>query len=101
MKSLDPAFQAHLASGLTTLCLCWRLTLTSGEVIGFTDHDEALIFEDTSFEAQSGFTGSEIESSIGLAVDNLMGRGLCHPNSSARPGSGRGILTTHALKCGA
>ena len=75
MKSLDPAFQTHLASGRTTLCLCWRLTLTSGEVIGFTDHDEALIFEDTSFEAQSGFTGSEIESSIGLAVDNLDGAG--------------------------
>jgi uncharacterized phage protein (TIGR02218 family) len=75
MKTLDSALQAHLASGLTTLCLCWRLTLLSGERMGFTDHDFTLSFDGTDFEAQSGFTGSEIESSIGLAVDNLEATG--------------------------
>lgn len=71
MKTLSPQLQAHLASGTTTLCHCWRITLASGEQLGFTDHDRALAFDGTGFEAQSGFTASEIASSLGLAVDNL------------------------------
>ena len=75
MKALDPAFQSHLQSGTTTLCHCWRLTLKSGEKLGFTDHDEAVFFDGTSFEAQAGFTASEIESTTGLTVDNLEASG--------------------------
>ena len=71
MRPIDPALQAHLNTGTTTLCYCWRLTLASGEAMGFTDHDRALIFDSTTFEAQAGFTSSEIESSLGLSVDNL------------------------------
>ncbi len=75
MKILAAGLQSHLDSGTTTLCHCWRLTLRSGEIFGFTDHDEAIVFDGTSFEAQAGFTGSEIESSIGLNVDNLEASG--------------------------
>jgi uncharacterized phage protein (TIGR02218 family) len=75
MKTLAPALLAHLQSGTTSLCECWRLTLRSGERIGFTDHDEGIVFDGTSFEAQSGFTGSEIHSSVGLSVDNLEAHG--------------------------
>jgi uncharacterized phage protein (TIGR02218 family) len=75
MKTLSPALQAHLASGTTTLCHCWRLTLKSGETIGFTDHDLAISFDGTVFEAAAGFTGSEIESSLGFSVDNLEAKG--------------------------
>jgi uncharacterized phage protein (TIGR02218 family) len=75
MRTIIPALQAHLDSGTTTLCECWRLTLRSGEQLGFTDHDEAVVFDGTTFEAQSGFTGSEIHSSTGFAVDNLEASG--------------------------
>lgn len=75
MRTLGAALQSHLASGTTTICLCWRLTLKSGEQMGFTDHDVLLNFDGTDFEEQSGFTGSEIESSIGLSVDNLEASG--------------------------
>ena len=75
MKILAAGLQEHLNSGTTTLCQCWRLTLRSGEKFGFTDHDEALNFDGTTFEAQAGFTCSEIESSIGLNVDNLEASG--------------------------
>ncbi|MDE2383077.1 MAG: DUF2163 domain-containing protein [Alphaproteobacteria bacterium] len=75
MKTLPPGLSAHLQSGLTTLCYCWRLTLASGEKLGFTDHDRALQFDGTSFEAQAGFTASEIESALGLSVDNLEATG--------------------------
>lgn len=71
MKTLSPAFAAHLASGATTLCWCWRLTRRDGTRLGFTDHDRALTFDATVFEAASGFTASEIKDTIGLSVDNL------------------------------
>ena len=75
MKALLPTLQAHLETGTTTLCYCWRLTLRSGEKMGFTDHDEAISFDGTNFEAQAGYTSSEIESSLGLSVDNLEASG--------------------------
>jgi uncharacterized phage protein (TIGR02218 family) len=75
MKNFSPPLLTHLQSGTTTLCECWRLTLRSGERIGFTDHDEVLVFDGTIFEAQAGFTGSQIHSSTGLSVDNLEAHG--------------------------
>jgi len=71
MKQLDDALAAHLQSGATTLCWCWRLTRRDGTKLGFTDHDCDLIFDDTTFEAASGFTASEIRDQVGLSVDNL------------------------------
>lgn len=71
MKTLPPGLAAHLASGATTLCWCWRLTRRDGESQGFTDHDANLVFDGTTFEAAAGFTASEIRDAIGLSVDNL------------------------------
>lgn len=53
----------------TTLCFCWRATKRDGAVLGFTDHDRSFSFEGTIFEPQSGFSQSEAQSSLGLAVD--------------------------------
>ena len=75
MRTLPSGMAAHLASGTTTLCHCWRVTLTTGEKMGFTDHDVPVTFDGTTFEADSGFTATEIESSLGLAVDNLEASG--------------------------
>ncbi|MFT3672688.1 baseplate hub protein [Aestuariivirga sp.] len=61
MKTLPDGMQDHLDSGVTTLCHCWRVRLVTGETLGFTDHDQPLAFDGTLFEAQAGFTGSEIE----------------------------------------
>lgn len=75
MKTLPVGLAAHLAGGVTTLCHCWRLTTRSGEALGFTDHDHDLSFEDTLFEAESGFSATEMDASLGLAVDNLEASG--------------------------
>ena len=71
MKSLPPGFQAHLDSGITTLCWCWRLTRRDGVQIGFTDHDRDLSFDETTFEAAAGFTATEMKHRVGLGVDDL------------------------------
>ena len=71
MKQLSAGLAAHLASGATTLCWCWRLTRKDGTRQGFTDHDQDVIFDGTTFEAAAGFTASEIKDALGLSVDNL------------------------------
>ena len=75
MRELPDGLAAHLAGGATTLCHCWRLELRNGEVLGFTDHDRALAFDGTAYEAEAGFAATEIESSLGLSVDNLEASG--------------------------
>ncbi len=47
----------------------------NGPALGFTDHDRDLVFDGVTFEAQAGFEASEIESSLGLSVDNLEATG--------------------------
>ncbi|HPG89239.1 MAG TPA: DUF2163 domain-containing protein [Hyphomicrobium sp.] len=71
MKLLPAGLDAHLATRATTLCWCWRLTRNDGGRFGFTDHDKALTFDGTTFEASAGFTASDIKDGIGLSVDNL------------------------------
>jgi uncharacterized phage protein (TIGR02218 family) len=71
MKQLSDALNAHLQSGTTTLCWCWRLIRRDGAKLGFTDHDRDIAFDETTFEAASGFNASEIRDQIGLSVDNL------------------------------
>jgi uncharacterized phage protein (TIGR02218 family) len=71
MRSLPQALQAHLDTGTTTLAWCWRITRRDGHTLGFTDHDQSLVFDNTTFEATTGFTATEIKTSAGFAVDNL------------------------------
>lgn len=71
MKTLTDEMEAHVASGATTLCWCWRLARRDGTVQGFTDHDRDLTFGGTTYEASAGFTASEIRDTVGLSVDNL------------------------------
>jgi uncharacterized phage protein (TIGR02218 family) len=62
--------QAHLDSGATTLCHCWKVTRTGAAAMGFTDHDRPLTFDGLTFEAASGFEATALESGLGLSVPN-------------------------------
>jgi len=68
MRNVPEGLAEHLASGATTLCRCWRLTRRDAAVQGFTDHDEDLVFDGTTFRAGTGFEGTEIEARLGFAV---------------------------------
>lgn len=77
MPRLLPAgLQAHLSSGTTTLCWCFKITRRDGQVLGFTDHDRPIVFDGVTFEAYSGFTGTEVQERLGLSVDNLDVQGV-------------------------
>lgn len=76
MSALDPAFQAHLDEGTTTLAWAWRITRADGAIYGFTDHDADLIFGGTTFESETGLIASEIRQSADLAVDAQDAEGI-------------------------
>ncbi len=70
MAGVGPSFAAHLGSGVTTLCHCWRLTRADGEVFAFTDHDLPLEFDGVTFRADTGLSARALAQSTGLSVDN-------------------------------
>jgi uncharacterized phage protein (TIGR02218 family) len=64
------ALQAHLETGVTTVCRAWAVTRRDGVVMGFTDHDRDLAFDGIDFRASTGLTARALEQTTGLAVDN-------------------------------
>ena len=70
MRPLPAAMQAALDEGAATLCLCWKLMPRGRPPLGFTSHDRDVAFDGLTYRAASGFAASEIETSLGLAVDN-------------------------------
>lgn len=70
MPGLDSALQAHLESGMTTVCHAWLITRADGVAFGFTDHDLPLTFEGATFRADAGLTAKAIAQTTGLSVDN-------------------------------
>lgn len=68
--AVSEALAAHLAAGTTTLCRCWAVARRDGVTLGFTDHDNDLVFDGVQFRADSGLTGQALQQTTGLAVDN-------------------------------
>lgn len=69
MRSIPPALQTKLNSGVTTLCRCFVLTRRDGVVQGFTDHDQNILLNDILCRADTGLAASEATARLGLAVD--------------------------------
>ncbi len=69
MRSIPPALQDKLDAGVTTLAHCWRILRRDGAVLGFTDHDDDLVFAGVTYRAGTGFTGSEATSRFDLSID--------------------------------
>ena len=67
MRTLDLGFKTHIESGATTLATCWRIERTDAVVLGFTDHDEALVFGGTTFEPM--LDGGEVTQKLGPQTD--------------------------------
>lgn len=70
MRAVPAELQARLDSGATTLARCWRVALTDGRILGFTNHDRPLSFGGVTFEAASGLDSASVERSTGLSADS-------------------------------
>jgi len=66
MRQIEEEFRGRLASGVTTTCLCWRLSRADGVVIGLTDHDRAVEFGEQKYDPGVAVQASEFTSSSDL-----------------------------------
>ena len=66
MRILSDQFQAHLGSDVTTLCHCWKIIRKDGFIIGFTDHDQDLLFNNIIYHSQPSIIFNSIDNSVNL-----------------------------------
>lgn len=71
MKSISAGLSAHLDGEVTTLASCWKIVRRDGQQFFFTDHDTDIIFEGDTYEAESSYDRTAIQSNGDFAVDNL------------------------------
>lgn len=75
MKAASTAMKAHLGLDCTTLSNLWKVKRQDGTIMGFTDHDVNITYNDgintVTYEAATGFTPTATESASDLGVDNL------------------------------
>lgn len=81
MRVLSAEYAAHIASGATHLCWCWKVERTDGVILGFTDHDVALTFEGLSYLPAHGLEGGELTSKLGGSVDTSEVLGVLHSDA--------------------
>lgn len=76
MRSASSQLSSHLAGDVTTLAICWQLTLASGTVYGFTDYTSDIIIGGVTCKAATGFSPTSIETKDRFSVDNLDVQGI-------------------------
>jgi len=84
MKTLSTELRNHLAGENVTVAVCLKITRQDGTELGFTNHDRDITFEGVTYEAEWGYTPSELSGTANLAVDNLTIRGITTVNGIAR-----------------
>ena len=70
MREIPEELQARLDGGVTTLCRCWRVERADGVVLGFTDHDRALVIDGVRHAPETGLSAGALDLATGLAADN-------------------------------
>lgn len=98
MKEISAGLAAHLASGSTTLALCFKVTRRDDAVFGFTSHDLSLAFDGVTYEPESGFASSELQASLGLAVDTAEVDGALSSDRIAEEDIARGLWDNAAIE---
>jgi len=67
MRNLSPELQAHLATGVTTVCRLFVLTLADDRRFAFSDHDRPLAFDGIIAKPMDG---AETEQRAGFDADS-------------------------------
>ncbi len=75
MRTVPSGLATHLAGTVRTLAVCWRIERRDGELILGTEHDADIVVASGdlagTYHAETGISGSAIESSSDMKVDNL------------------------------
>lgn len=84
MKTISPAFLAHLQSGDGRLATLIKITPRTGTPICLTDHDTDITFQGNTYQSVPGIETTAIRSESGGSVDNLSVSGVLHDSGIPR-----------------
>jgi len=70
MKTISDDLKSTIENEIRTIARLWKLTRQDGTIMGFTDHDEDIVYDGVTYEASSGVLSSALSQSSNLAVDN-------------------------------
>jgi uncharacterized phage protein (TIGR02218 family) len=100
VKTLAPGLATKLASGVTTLCNCWKLTRRDAVVLGFTDHDSDLTFGSPAviYKAASGMSATGFTSRDNLAVDTITAQSALTSSTLTEDDLARGMWDDAAIE---
>jgi len=71
MKSISIELSNHLDGEVTTLASCWRVVRRDGREFYFTDHDQDIVFEGNTYEAESSYDRTAVANGSDMSVDNM------------------------------
>jgi uncharacterized phage protein (TIGR02218 family) len=76
VKTISIALKAHFEQPYQRTATCWKVTLQSGTVKAFTDHDQDIVFDGTTYLASSGYVATNIASNDQFSVDTMNVQGM-------------------------
>lgn len=91
MRSVPEAMAAQLEAGVSTLAHVWRIVRRDGVRYAFTDHDQALSFDDLTCDPLDGASGGAIEKAIGLGTDSASISGALSAEAITEDDLARGL----------
>lgn len=80
MRSASTALANHFSQAVTTLATLWRVTRRDGQVFGFTDHDQDIVFGGVTYKAKTGYRRSEFAARADLSVPDAEFWGILDSN---------------------
>lgn len=97
--TINAEMQAHLATGVTTLCRVWAVERSDGHALGFTDHDRDLAFDGITFRADTGLTAKALQQGTGLSVDNTEAMGALSDAAISEADIEAGLYDGAEVRC--
>lgn len=70
-RDISPELAAHLAGGVTTLALLFRVVRADDQVFGFTSAEKPISYDGTDYLPNEGMASSDIDSTVGSGIDSL------------------------------
>jgi uncharacterized phage protein (TIGR02218 family) len=69
-RTLSANLEAHFGDETTTIATLWKLTRRDSTVMGFTNHDQNIVYDGVTYIASTGFTPSDISQKSDFSVNN-------------------------------
>lgn len=70
MRDISTNLKTHFGQECTTIATIWKLTRTDNVVMGFTNHDEDIVYDGVTYLASTGFLPSDIAVKSDFSVAN-------------------------------